>query len=181
VARSSALDKGAPIRNTARVECRAGPHEDGEMSIAIYVDADACPVKDEVYRVARRLGLHVWVVSNRWVQVPQGGRVELVLVKGDLDAADDWIAEHVDAGDLVVTADIPLAARCLKRGALVLSPRGHPFTEDSIGDAVATRDLKEQLREAGTMTAGPPPFTQRDRSRFLARLDELYHAAKRLS
>jgi uncharacterized protein len=151
------------------------------VTSAIYVDADACPVKEEVYRVARRLGLRVYVVSNSYLQLPRGAHLELVVVKGDLDAADDWIAEHVGEGDLVVTADVPLAARCVKRGALVLSPRGHRFTEDSIGDALATRDLKEQLREAGTMTAGPPPFTKQDRSRFLSRLDELFHAARRRS
>lgn len=149
------------------------------MTVTIYVDADACPVKEEVYRVARRLGLRVVVVSNSYLRVPASQSVELVRVQGDLDAADDWIAEHVGAHDLVVTADVPLAARCLQREALVLSPRGHEFTRDSIGDALATRDLKEQLREIGTMTAGPPPFTKRDRSRFLSRLDELYHASMR--
>jgi hypothetical protein len=137
----------------------------------VYVDADACPVKDETYRVAKRYGVPVTLVANTWMRVPNDGSVELVVVKGDLDAADDWIAERAAEGDVVVTADVPLAARCVARKARVVSPRGKEFTEDSVGDAVATRDLMAQLREAGVVSTGPPPFDKRDRSRFLQTLD----------
>ena len=137
----------------------------------VYVDADACPVKEETYRVARRYEVPVTLVANSWMRVPNDGSVELVVVKGDLDAADDWIAEHAAEGDVVVTADVPLAARCVARKARVVSPRGKEFTEDSVGDAVATRDLLTQLREAGMVSTGPPPFDKRDRSRFLQTLD----------
>lgn len=137
--------------------------------IRVYVDADACPVKDETYRVAKRYGLPVILVANTWMRAPDD--VELVVVKGDLDAADDWIAERAGTGDVVVTADVPLAARCVAKGARVIAPRGKEFTEESVGDAVATRDLLAQLREAGVVSTGPPPFEKRDRSRFLQTLD----------
>ena len=139
----------------------------------VYVDADACPVKDETYRVAKRHGLKVTLVSNSRMRVPAEDWVELVVVQGDLDAADHWIAEHAEAGDVVITADIPLAGRCLAKGAQVLGPRGEPFTEESIGDALATRELLAHLRESGAVGGGPPPFDKRDRSRFLHRLDEM--------
>jgi uncharacterized protein YaiI (UPF0178 family) len=139
--------------------------------IHVYVDADACPVKDETYRVAKRYGLPVTLVANSWMRTPNDGSVELQVVKGDWDAADDWIAENAGEGDVVVTADVPLAARCVAKGARVIGPRGKEFTEDSVGDAVATRDLMAQLREAGVVSTGPPPFDKRDRSRFLQALD----------
>jgi len=139
--------------------------------IHVYVDADACPVKEETYRVAARYGLPVTLVANTWMRVPGDGSVELVVVKGDLDAADDWIAEHAGEGDVVITADVPLAARCVAKGARVIAPRGKEFSEDSMGDALATRDLLAQLREAGVVSTGPPPFEKRDRSRFLQSLD----------
>jgi len=139
----------------------------------VYVDADACPVKQETYRVAQRHGLKVTLVSNSWMRIPTETWLDLVVVPGDLDAADDWIVERVAPGDIVVSADIPLAARCLEKGARVLGPRGHDFTEDSIGDAVATRELLSNLRDAGAISGGPPPIEQRDRSRFLHRLDEM--------
>jgi uncharacterized protein YaiI (UPF0178 family) len=143
------------------------------VSIEIFVDADACPVKDEVYVVASRYGVPVSVVANSRIFVPPGLGAELVLVAEGADAADDWIAGAVRSGDVVVTADVPLAARCLKAGARVLGSNGRPFDEDSIGMAVATRDLKSDLRGAGVHTGGPPPISQKDRSRFLAKLDEL--------
>lgn len=141
--------------------------------IEIFVDADGCPVKDEVYVVATRHGVPVALVANARQHVPEGFGVELVVVERGPDAADDWIVEHVRPGDVVVTADIPLAARCLAAGARVLGTQGRVFDEDSIGDRLATRDLKEQLRGAGVMTGGPPPLSARDRSRFQAKLDEL--------
>jgi len=139
----------------------------------IIVDADGCPVKDEVYRVAERHGLRVVLVSNAWMRAPQADWLQRVVVEGRLDAADDWIAEQATPEDVVVTADIPLADRCLKAGARVLDPRGRVFTEDSIGEALARRALLAHLRELGTLTGGPAPVGIRDRSRFAQRLDEL--------
>jgi uncharacterized protein YaiI (UPF0178 family) len=141
--------------------------------LEILVDADACPVKDEVYVVATRYAVPVAVVANARLHVPPGLGAELVLVSEGPDAADDWIAGAVRPGDVVVTADIPLAARCLRAGARVLGSNGYPFDEDSIGDALASRDLKADLRGAGVATGGPPPLSQKDRSRFLSKLDEL--------
>ncbi len=141
--------------------------------IAIYVDADACPVKDEVYSVAARYDLRVFVVANARMGVPAGLRVELVVVDRGFDAADDWIAERARGGDVVITGDIPLAARCLAVGARVLGTDGRPFDEDSIGDALATRDLKAWLRETGVGSGGPRALSAKDRSRFLSKLDEL--------
>lgn len=141
--------------------------------LEIFVDADACPVKDEVYDVASRHGIYVFIVANARMRVPEGAGVEMVLVEDGPDAADDWIAEHIRPADVAVTADIPLAARCLEAGARVLGTHGQPFTEDSIGAALATRDLKAELRESGLMGGGPPPLSQRDRSRFAASLDRL--------
>lgn len=141
--------------------------------LEIFVDADACPVKDEVYIVATRYGVPVAIVANTRIHVPSGLGAELVLVPEGPDAADDWIVSAVRPGDVVVTADVPLAARCLRAGARVLGSNGYPFDEDSIGDALATRDLKDELRGAGVRTGGPPPLSQKDRSRFLSKLDEL--------
>jgi uncharacterized protein YaiI (UPF0178 family) len=145
----------------------------------IYVDADACPVKDEVYRVAQRYELRVVLVTNAWLRAPKEEWLELVIVGAELDAADAWIVEHVTEADIVVTADIPLAALCLEKGAGVLGPRGRPFTEDSIGDALATRELMSQLREMGEVSGGPPPFEKRDRSTFLQTLDRMVHAIRK--
>ncbi|MFP6624667.1 MAG: YaiI/YqxD family protein [Myxococcota bacterium] len=141
--------------------------------LEIFVDADACPVKDEVYDVASRHGIYVFIVANSRMRVPEGAGVEMVLVEDGPDAADDWIAEHIRPADVAVTADIPLAARCLEAGARVLGTHGQPFTEDSIGAALATRDLKADLRESGLIGGGPPPLSQRDRSRFATSLDRL--------
>ena len=145
----------------------------------IYVDADGCPVKGEVYRVAERYGLKVILVANSRMRIPDDELVELVVVGGQFEAADDWIVEHVVENDVVVSEDIPLASRCLKKGAYVLSPRGRVFREDSIGDALATRDLLSHLRELGVTTGGPRPFGKRDRSQFLQRLDEIVQAVRR--
>ncbi len=145
----------------------------------IYVDADGCPVKDEIYRVARRHGWKVYVVSNSRMSVPLDERIEPVVVGGRFDEADDWIAGRIGAGDVAVTADIPLAARCLEKGATVISPKGSLFTEDSIGDALATRELMSQLRQAGLVTGGPAPMAKQDRSRFLASLEEAIRAVVR--
>lgn len=141
--------------------------------IDIYVDADACPVKDEIYQVAARHGIYVFLVANSRMRVPAGAGVEMVVVPDGPDVADDWIAEHIRAGDVAITADIPLAARCLDAGARVLGTHGDPFTEDSIGSALAVRDLKSELRESGLAGGGPPPLSGRDRSRFANRLEQL--------
>lgn len=139
--------------------------------IAIYVDADACPVKEETYKVALRHGLKVFVVSNAPIAVPREAWVERVVVASGPDVADDWIASRAVRGDVVVTADIPLADRCVKAGASVIAPNGKAFTEATIGSALATRNLMEDLRSAGEMTRGPRPFSPRDRSAFLSALD----------
>lgn len=144
---------------------------DAPRPIAVFVDADACPVKDEVYRVAGRYGLKVHVVANGGLGVPRDPMIERVIVDSGPDAADDWIAERVGPGDIVITADVPLAARSLKAGAAALAPDGGAFTEDSIGMALASRNLMQDLRAAGATTGGPRPFAQRDRSAFLSALD----------
>ena len=149
--------------------------------IRIYVDADACPVKDEVYRVAKRYGLAVFVVSNGRIRIPDDPLVEMVVVSGHFDAADTWIAERVTENDVAVTSDIPLASLCLGKGARVLDPKGKVFTEESIGDALATRELMAYLRESGSVTGGPAPFEARDRSRFLQKLDALLQAIRNAS
>ena len=145
----------------------------------IYVDADACPVKQEVYRVARRYGLAVTLVANSWMRVPDESWLALEVVGEGFDAADDWIVGRVRPDDIVITADVPLASRCLKGGARVIGPTGKPFTDDNIGQAVATRDLLAGIRGAGEMTGGPPPITKRDRSRFLQQLDEVIQSIRR--
>ena len=145
----------------------------------IFVDADACPVKQEVYRVAGRCGLAVTLVTNSWMRVPDEPWITLEVVGAGFDAADDWIVEHVQDHDIVITADVPLASRCLKEGARVIGPSGKPFTENNIGQAVATRDLLSELRGAGEITGGPPPLAKRDRSRFLQQLDQVIQAIRR--
>lgn len=145
----------------------------------IYVDADACPVKDEVLRVGGRHGLDVYIVSNGGLRPSADPRVHTVIVGNDPDAADDWIADKIGAGDIAVTNDIPLAARCIDKGARVLAPTGKPFTEESIGMAMAMRDLMTQLRDSGEITGGPGGFTKRDRSRFLQALETEIQAVRR--
>lgn len=145
----------------------------------IYVDADACPVKEETLRVAARHGLKTWLVSDGGIRPQASPLVQVVVVARGPDAADDWIAERAGDGDIVVTNDVPLAARCLQRKARAIRPTGDPFSEDSIGMAVATRDLMAGLRETGAMTGGPPPFAKKDRSRFLDGLETMVRAALR--
>ena len=147
--------------------------------IEIYVDADACPVKAEVYRVAERYGLAVHVVTNAPIGVPRDPRIRLVVVGDGFDAADDWIAERAGKTDIVITADIPLADRCLKAGATVIGPTGKPFTMASIGGAMASRALMADLRAMGVATGGPKPLTQRDKSAFLSALDNAVVAIRR--
>ncbi|HWK34422.1 MAG TPA: YaiI/YqxD family protein [Hyphomicrobium sp.] len=138
---------------------------------AIYVDADACPVKDEALRVAERHGLILHFVSNAWMRLPESPLVKRIVVAEGPDAADDWIAEHIGLRDIAVTADIPLAARCLKKGAQAIGPTGKPFTEASIGMALAMRDLSAHLRETGESKGYNASFTRQDRSRFLEALE----------
>jgi len=145
----------------------------------IFVDADACPVKQEVYRVATRYGLDVTLVANSWMRTPDEKWLALEVVDDGFDAADDWIVDHVEAHDIVITADIPLASRCLQAGARVIGSTGKPFTENNINQAVATRDLLAELRGAGEITGGPPPLTKRDRSLFLQKLDEAIQSIRR--
>jgi uncharacterized protein YaiI (UPF0178 family) len=153
--------------------------EKDDILLEIYVDADACPVKQEVCRVAKRYRLNVTLVSNAWMRVSDPEVANLVVVEGQFDAADNWIVEHVAKDDIVVTADVPLAYRCVKNGAQVLGPTGRVFSDANIGQALAMRDLLSELREAGTITGGPPPFQKRDRSRFLQSLDHIVQTIKR--
>ncbi len=145
----------------------------------IYIDADACPVKEEVYRVAGRHRLAVHVVSNRGLRLPDDPLLRRVIVGEGADAADDWIAGHIGAGDIAVTSDIPLAARCLARGARVLNPSGKPFTDDSIGMALAMRDVMSSLRDSGAAASRVPVFSKRDRLRFLDAIEATIQALAR--
>ncbi len=140
-------------------------------AIRIFVDADACPVKNEIYRVAERYGLKVYVVANSFMNVPRSELIESVIVSEGPDIADGWIAERAGANDIVITADIPLAGRGVKNGATVIGPTGRLFDNDAIGLAVATRDLLTDLRSAGAVTRGPPPLSRQDISKFLQALD----------
>jgi uncharacterized protein len=140
-------------------------------TIVIYIDADACPVKGEVYRVAERHGINVIVVSNTPITVPRAPLIERVVVASGMDKADDYIAERARKGAIVITADVPLAARAVKAGAVAIAPNGKPFTDDAIGMALATRNLMDQLRSAGAITGGPRAFSPKDRSAFLQSLD----------
>lgn len=149
--------------------------------VDIYVDADACPVKDETVRVAARHGLKTYMVSDGGIRPSQSPLVDLVIVDQGPDAADNWIAENIQASDICITNDIPLAARCLERNALAIKPNGNPFTEGSIGMALANRELMQDLRESGEITGGPKPFGKSDRSEFLNRLETTVQSAKRQS
>src|SRR5262245_14804913 len=145
----------------------------------IFIDADACPVKEEVYRVAARHRLPVTVVAATFIHVPHDPSIERIAAGTGLDAADDWIAAHVAPGDIVITADVPLASRCVKAGAEAIAPNGRPFSEQSIGMTLALRNLMHDLRSAGETTRGPPPFSPRDRSAFLSTLDETIRRLQR--
>lgn len=147
--------------------------------IQVYIDADGCPVKDEVYKVAARYQLKVYVVANQRLRVPLDPLIEVVVVTGDFDAADNWIAERVGSHDLVVTADIPLADRSLKKGAMVLDPKGVEFTEDNIGSLLASRELMGQLRDLGIVRGGPSSRTKKDGSQFLSSMDRAVQKLKR--
>ena len=147
--------------------------------LTLYVDADSCPVKDEIYRVAYRYALEVYVVANQSVHVPEGERFHAVLVGDRFDEADDWIAEHVGEKDIVVTDDILLAARCLECSARVLSARGRVFEDESIGEALAAREAQAYMREMGLQTGGPPPLQDKHRSQFAQRLDAMVQAVQR--
>ena len=142
------------------------------MTLSILVDADACPVKEEIYKVAFRHGVPVFVVSNSMLRVPAHSLIQRIVVGSGFDAADDWIAAGVGAKSVVITADILLADRCLKAGGVVIAPNGKPFTDNSIGTAIATRAIMADLRAGGDAIGGPPPFAKADRSRFLSALDE---------
>jgi uncharacterized protein len=144
----------------------------------IYIDADACPVKEEVYRVALRYQMPVKVVCNSFMRVPSVESVELVVRSGFAEV-DDWIAEQAGRGDIVITSDIPLAARCLTKEARVLDVKGHEFTDNDIGDSLAMRELMNELRQSGDAKGGPAPMTPKDRSRFLSKLDELINSVRR--
>ena len=145
----------------------------------IYVDADACPVKDEIYKVAQRYSLQVTLVANSNMRIPGGDWVQLVVVDKGRDEADDWIVDHAKQDDIVVTGDIPLAARCLDQGARALGHKGRPFTTENVCESLATRQLLTQLRDQGVMMGGPPPFAKKDRSLFLQQLDEMVNEIKR--
>jgi hypothetical protein len=145
----------------------------------IYIDADACPVKDEVYRVAQRYGLTTTVVSNSFIQIPRSPLIERMIVDAGPDVADDWIAERCRPGDIVVTNDIPLADRVLKAGGAAIAPNGRAFTADTIGAALASRAIGEHIRSMGEMTGGPKAFAPADRSRFLQALDEAVNRERR--
>ena len=147
--------------------------------IQVYVDADACPVKAEVYKVAERHDLPVFIVANSFMNVPRDPAVKLVVVAAGMDAADNWIAERAGPRDIVVTSDVPLASRCVKAGASVIAPNGRAFTDASIGMALATRNLLEQIRDSGEITGGPKPFAPRDRSNFLSALNQAIVRLKR--
>jgi uncharacterized protein len=149
------------------------------QTIQIFIDADACPVKDETYRVAERHNVKTIVIANSWINIPRDPMIERVVVPAGLDVADDWIAERSRPGVVVITADVPLAARCVKSGASAIAPNGKPFSEQSIGMALATRNLMDQLRSAGEMTGGPKPFSPKDRSAFLSALDLVLVRLKR--
>ena len=150
-----------------------------DKPIEIFIDADACPVKDEIYKVAGRYGLKTWVVSNAFMQIPQSPMIVRMIVDAGPDVADDWIAENVAPGDVAITNDIPLAERVLQAGGHAISATGKPFTENSIGQAIAQRALMEQLRSTGDFMGGPKPFDRNDRSRFLQALDEVIQKERR--
>jgi uncharacterized protein len=145
----------------------------------IFIDADACPVKQEVYKVAERYSLDVTLVANAFMRIPDDSRITLKVTGKGFDAADDWIAEHVQPDDIAVTADIPLASRCMAVGARAIRPTGKPFTEDNMGDTLAIRNLLSELRSSGEVTGGPPPMEKLDRSLFLQQLDVVIQALLR--
>lgn len=149
------------------------------MNIKIYIDADACPVKDEVYKVAERYQILVLIVANQYMNIPIHKLFEMKVVSGGFDAADDWIVENCQANDIVITADILLADRCVKKGARVLGPKGEEFTEDNVGSAVASRELLQNLRHMGEIRGGPAPMDKKARSNFLNKLDQIIQSIRK--
>jgi hypothetical protein len=147
--------------------------------LTLYIDADGCPVKDEIYRVADRYKLKVMVVANKPLKIPLSALIEIVVVPGNFDAADDWIVEQVEKNDLVITGDIPLADRCVKKNARVLGHKGHEFTPDNIGDAMASRELLIHLRQTGESRGGPSPIEKKDRSLFLSKMDQVIQSIRK--
>lgn len=145
----------------------------------IYIDADACPVKEETYKVAARYKIKTYVVANQHINVPFEALIEMKVVSGNFDAADDWIVEQVTSRDIVITTDILLADRCVKKQARVVSPKGIEFDEDNIGSAVASRELMQNLRHMGEMRGGPAPMDKKDRSQFLSKLDQIIQSLKK--
>ena len=150
-----------------------------DSMLDIYIDADGCPVKDETYKVAERYQLKVFVVANKYLNVPQDSRIQMIVASSDFDAADDWIVENAQKGDIVITADILLAERCVKKNVRAIGSKGIEFTEDRIGSAVATRELMQNLRHMGEVRGGPAPMDKKDRSRFLGTLDQVIQQLKR--
>lgn len=147
--------------------------------LTLFIDADGCPVKDETYKVADRYKLKVFVVANKAINVPLDSLIEMKVVSDGFDAADDWIVETSEKGDVVITSDILLAERCVKKQVRALSPKGEEWTEDNIGNAVAHRELMQNLRHMGEMRGGPAPMEKKDRSQFLGKLDQIIQAIKR--
>lgn len=145
----------------------------------LYIDADGCAVKEEAYRVAARYQMKVFVVANKFLSTPSDPRIEMQVVSGDFDAADDWIAEQISAGDILVTSDLLLADRCIKKQALVLGAKGRELTEENIGDVLGTRELMAHLRNLGDTKTGPAPMSKADRSQFLSKLDEMIQRVQR--
>ena len=166
------------IPSPLRLECGTTPRMNATPT-RIYVDADACPVKDEIYRVAIRHGVPVSVVAGNFIRVPQDPLIERIAAGAGMDAADDWIVERARPGDVVITSDVPLASRCVKAGADVIAPNGKPFSEESIGMTLAVRNLMTDLRSAGEVTGGPRSFSPRDRSAFLSALDQTLRRIQR--
>jgi uncharacterized protein len=147
--------------------------------LTIYVDADACPVKDEVYKVADRYKLNVFLVSNQYINIPFNPRIQIQVVDGGFDAADDWIVEQIEKGDIVITSDILLSDRCIKKSSRVLNPKGHELNDGNIGSALAGRELAEHLRDLGHKKTGPSAMSKTDRSNFLAKLDQIIQSIKK--
>lgn len=148
--------------------------------LTVFIDADGCAVKEETYKVANRYKLKIFVVANNYLQVPMDALIEMKVVSGNFDAADDWIVEQAQKNDIIITSDILLADRCIKKKARVLGPKGHEFTEDNIGSAIASRDLLQNLRHMGEKTGGPASMQKQDRSQFLAQLDQIIQNIKRM-
>ena len=144
----------------------------------IYIDADACPVKNETYKVAARYNLKVFVVANQYINIPMDINIQMQVVSGDFDAADDWIAENIETGDILITSDLLLADRCIKKQARVLGAKGRELDEENIGAALASRELKAHLRDLGSTNTGPSAMTKKDRSAFLSKLDQIIQSIK---